>query len=69
MKNKNIGFYRLHHILGDKKRNLEPLIPVSKTYWWDGIKDGKFPRPYKFDGMCFWKKEDIFNLIEQIENE
>ena len=33
-------FLRLKHILGDSKSNppIKPIIPVSKSAWWDGIK-------------------------------
>ena len=39
------GFLRLKHIIGDPTVNppIPPLIPVSKSTWWAGVKDGIYP--------------------------
>ena len=34
-----IGFLRLPQVL--------EIIPVSKSTWWQGCKDGRFPKPVK----------------------
>lgn len=43
------GFLRLCQLLGDSKADppVPPIIPVSKTTWWDGVRTGRFPRPVK----------------------
>jgi hypothetical protein len=43
------GFYRLKTILGDPKSNppKPPIIPVSKSSWWNGIRDGRYPAGVK----------------------
>ena len=33
------SFLRLKHIIGDG--NTPPIIPISKSSWWDGVKKGK----------------------------
>ena len=38
------GFVRLASILAPAGP-----IPVSKSTWWAGIKDGRFPKPVKLD--------------------
>ena len=40
---------RLKQILGDPKADppVEPIIPISKSSWWDGISRGKYPKPIK----------------------
>lgn len=42
------------------------LVPVSKSCWWQGIKDGRFPKPVKIGNGrgTFWKSSDIRALIE-----
>ncbi|WMT73863.1 AlpA family phage regulatory protein [Bradyrhizobium sp. Ash2021] len=30
---------------GERRR--QPTLPVSKSTWWQGVKDGRFPRPVK----------------------
>jgi predicted DNA-binding transcriptional regulator AlpA len=62
------GFLRLSQIVGNPKANppVEPLIPIGKSTWWEGVKSGKFPKPAKKLGprITVWRVEDIKNLIE-----
>lgn len=54
------GFIRLASILAP----VGP-IPVSKSTWWAGIKDGRFPKPVKLGPrITAWRVEDIRTLIE-----
>ncbi|MDQ0314137.1 helix-turn-helix transcriptional regulator [Amorphus orientalis] len=54
------GFLRLRAILAP-----EGPIPVSKSTWWAGVKDGRFPRPVKLGPrITVWRAEDIRALIE-----
>ncbi len=58
------GFVRLPQIIGDKKRGIPAVIPVSKTAWWDGVKNGRYPRPVKLGPRTTaWRVEDIRALI------
>jgi len=38
-----IGYLRLPQIIGDRKRNIPALIPVSRATWWAGVASGRFP--------------------------
>jgi prophage regulatory protein len=59
------GFLRLAQIIGTK--NNPPLIPVSKTSWWNGVKSGKYPKPVKLgQRTTAWRVEDIRALIDSI---
>lgn len=54
------GFVRLRAILAPNGP-----IPVSKSTWWLGIKDGRFPKPVKLGSrITVWRAEDIRRLIE-----
>ncbi|WP_306251782.1 AlpA family transcriptional regulator [Parvularcula sp. IMCC14364] len=54
------GFVRLKQILAP----VGP-IPVSKSTWWAGIKDGRFPKPLKLGArVTVWRAEDIHALIK-----
>lgn len=58
------GFLRLPQIIGDKKHNLPPIIPVSKSAWWEGCRTGKYPTPLKLGPRTtVWRVEDIRALI------
>ena len=50
------GFLRLPQVLR--------LIPVSKSTWWQGVRDGRFPRSLKLSARCtVWRAEDVRALI------
>ncbi|WP_420434739.1 helix-turn-helix transcriptional regulator [Hyphobacterium sp.] len=58
------GYLRLRDILGPKGP-----IPVSKSTWWAGVKDGRFPQPIKLGSrITVWRVEDIRALIDHGPN-
>lgn len=59
------GLVRLWQIIGDKKRGIPPIIPVSKSTWWAGVKSGRYPQPMKLgERTTVWRVADIISLIE-----
>jgi prophage regulatory protein len=63
------GFIRLPNIIGNPKSNppITPLIPVSKSSWWAGVKSGIYPQPVKLGARTTaWKVEDIEQLISKL---
>jgi prophage regulatory protein len=55
------GFVRLPQVLG--------VYPVCKSTWWQGIKDGRYPKPVKLAArVSAWRVEDIRALIEKKNN-
>jgi predicted DNA-binding transcriptional regulator AlpA len=57
----NTGFLRLSSILAPNGP-----IPVSRSTWWAGVKDGRYPKPVKLGPrITAWRVEDIRNLIEK----
>ncbi|MCL7997025.1 AlpA family phage regulatory protein [Brucella sp. BE17] len=55
------GFVRLNQIIAPRG-----LIPVSKSTWWAGVKDGRFPKPLKLGPkITVWRAEDIHALIQK----
>lgn len=54
------GFVRLSQILAPNGP-----IPVSKSTWWAGCKDGRFPKPTKLGSrVTVWRVEEIRALFE-----
>jgi predicted DNA-binding transcriptional regulator AlpA len=54
------GFVRLSTIL--------KVFPVSKSMWWAGVKDGRFPKAIKLSKkITAWRVEDIQALIASHE--
>jgi len=51
------GFLRLPAII--------EIFPIGKSTWWQGVKDGRFPKPIKLGKRTTaWRVEDIRALIE-----
>ena len=63
---------RLPQIIGNSKARppIPPIIPVSKSTWWAGVKSGRFPKPIKLGPRTtVWTAESINQLIQQIKDE
>lgn len=51
------GFVRLPDVLR--------VFPISKSAWWAGVKEGRFPQPVKLGPKTSaWRVQDIRTLIE-----
>ena len=54
------GFVRLPEILA--------VIPVGKTTWWEGVKNGRYPKGVKLSArVTAWDVEEIRELIERLK--
>jgi prophage regulatory protein len=65
------GYLRLRQIIGNPKARppIPPLIPVSRSTWWDGVKSGRFPRRIKLGRIAVWRVEDIRALMARLDAE
>lgn len=52
------GFVRLPRVLEH--------IPVARSTWWAGVKDGRFPKSVKIGGVTAWRASDIQMLIDTL---
>jgi len=63
------GYLRLSQIIGRRATASTPaipaLIPVSRSTWWAGVKEGRYPQPIRTLGLRItaWRVEDIRTLI------
>ena len=56
------GFVRLRDIIGPAG-----LIPISRSSWYAGVKDGRFPKPIKLGRRsAAWRVEEIRDLIRRL---
>lgn len=57
---------RLPQIIGCKKRKIEPIIPVSRSTWLDGVKAGRFPPPIKLsERVTAWRADEVLALTQK----
>jgi prophage regulatory protein len=51
---------RITAIVGDRARGIPPLVPVSRSGWYAGVKDGRFPPPLKLGSRtAVWRLSDV----------
>jgi prophage regulatory protein len=60
---------RLKDIIGDRKATppRPALLPVSRSHWYEGIRQGVYPKPsHQFGSrIAVWAVEDIIKLLER----
>ena len=62
-------FLWLKKIIGDDQSDppIAPIIPISKSAWWKGVKDGLYPSPIKLSSnVTAWRSDEIPALIDDI---
>ena len=60
---------RLKQIIGDPRSNppIEPIIPISKSAWWEGVKSGRYPKAIKLAAnTTVWREDEVRDLVERI---
>ena len=61
------GFCRLWQIVGDKKRNIPAVLPISRSTFLSRVKDGTYPQPIKLgERSVAWRVEDVRALIDSL---
>jgi predicted DNA-binding transcriptional regulator AlpA len=61
-------FLRLWQIVGTREK--PGIIPVSRSSWWAGVRDGRFPKPFKLGPRTtVWREGDIIALIDGIHQD
>ena len=49
------------------KQHIEPILPISRSAWWAGVKTGKYPQSVKLTcRTTCWLESDILALIDQL---
>lgn len=58
------GYLRLWQIIGGK--DSPAIIPISRSAWWKGCKEGRFPAPIRLGPRTTaWRVQDIRTLLER----
>ena len=50
---------RLRDIVGDRRRGVRGLLPISASSWWSGVASGRYPKPIKLSARttCWYAHE------------
>ncbi|MDB9861843.1 AlpA family phage regulatory protein [Litorivicinus sp.] len=55
--NKPKRYLRLSQIL--------EILPIGRSTWWKGVKDGRFPPPIKLGTrITMWDEEEVLRLVQ-----
>ena len=57
----DVGFSRLETVL--------ILFPVSRSLWWQGVREGRFPKAYRSGRVTFWKNSELLAFFASLEAE
>ena len=64
----SVGYLRIWQITGDKKRGIEPLLPIGRSTFLERVRKGEYPRPVKLGvKTSAWRKSDIMALLASFE--
>jgi len=57
--------YRINDLI-PKDKDQPRILPMSRSTWWQGVKEGRFPQPIKLGPRTTcWRKSDIEKLLKQ----
>lgn len=63
-----IGYVRLPQIIGDSKRGIPAIIPVSRAAWFAGVASGRFPAGVLLGpNTRAWSVVDIRALVARLD--
>ena len=58
---------RVRDIVRCNKNSSFGYLPISKSAWWQGVAEGKFPQPIKLGPKTTcWRESEILALINKI---
>lgn len=49
-------------------RQVLEIVPVSRSTWWLGVREGRYPKPIRHLGprITCWRESDIMALFEDV---
>ena len=60
MTDSNDTFLRVDQIVGDSKQGIPAILPISRSYFWRIVHEGRIPKPVKLGPpVSIWKESDI----------
>jgi predicted DNA-binding transcriptional regulator AlpA len=58
---------RVKDIVRDNKSGKSNYLPISKSSWWSGVAEGKYPQPIKLGPKTTcWRESDILAIMNKV---
>lgn len=65
----NAGFLRIWQITGDKKKGIEPILPIGRSTFLARVRSGEYPPSQKLGPRTtVWRKDDIQKLVDSFNS-
>ncbi len=62
------GYLRLDQIIGNKAKGIPAILPIGRSTFLAGVKEGRYPQPSKLSDRCVaWPVEAIKKLISELQ--
>jgi prophage regulatory protein len=62
-------FLRVYQIVGDKKRGIEPMIPIGRSTFLAKVQSGEYPQPVRLGPHTVaWEESAIVELMDSFKD-
>ncbi len=66
IQSQNDRLVRISEVVGNPKHGQPGLLPISRSAWWAGVKDGRYPQPIKLGAKTTcWKLSSVLALLDK----
>lgn len=56
---------REEQIIGNPKKGIAPLLPISRSAFWAGVKEGRFPKPVRLGARTVaWRGSEVQEILD-----
>jgi hypothetical protein len=62
------GLLSIEQIVGNKKKQIAPIVPISKTTWFKLVKNNVIPKPVRILGRNYYNTETVKNIVASLSN-
>jgi len=62
-----MAFLRADQIVWNRSKTNAPLLPISKSSFLEGVRDGKYPQPIKIGKITVWPTEEILDFLDKLK--
>ena len=62
-------YLRINQIVWNRDKTNDPLLPISATSFWDGVREGKYPQPIKLGKTTLWPADEIYAFLDGLKDQ
>ena len=63
-----IGFLRAADIIGDRKKGIPAILPISRSTFWARVKSGEYPKGVLLsENIRAWPVSEVRQMVADLE--